>query len=367
LRSAPPACASAPAKLAGSDPVAGYTEMAVRELSALKRGTVRLGVGPTTLTYRLPQVLADYKRRFPEIELIVLSGNTEFLLGAMQSQNLDLAVVMESDVVPKGLIITPLGSEELVVVLNQDHPLARKTALEPADLAALRFILYEKNTAMQSLIDRYFELLEITPRITMEVENNEAIKSLVRSGLGASILPLCAVADEPPDSQLRVLRVKGKRLLRQSFALYLAPAVIEKMLSSNKPPALGGETRNVTVYFSDIADFSSIAEKIPPTELVAAMNEYLSAMTDVIEAHGGFVDKYFGDAIVAVFGAPLGDPDHATNAVHAALRCAASLGTLDRVKAALGAVSQRIGLNSGEALVGNIGSRRRFIPGLRNG
>ncbi len=137
-------------------------EMAVRELSAMKRGTVRLGVGPTTLTYRLPQVLADYKRRFPEIELIVLAGTTEFLLGAMQSENLDLAVVMQSDVPPKGLIITPLGSEELVVVLNHDHPLARKTALEPADLASLRFILYEKNTAMQSLIDRYFELLDIT-------------------------------------------------------------------------------------------------------------------------------------------------------------------------------------------------------------
>jgi len=154
---------------------------------------------------------------------------------------------------------------------------------------------------------------------------------------------------------------KGKRLLRQSFALYLAPAVIEKMLSSNKPPVLGGEVRNVTVYFSDIADFSAIAEKLPPTELVEAMNEYLSAMTDVIEAHGGLVDKYFGDAIVAVFGAPLDDPHHATNAVRAALRCAASLGMLDRVNAAFGGtVRQRIGLNSGEALVGNIGSRRRF-------
>jgi adenylate cyclase len=158
-----------------------------------------------------------------------------------------------------------------------------------------------------------------------------------------------------------VIADKGKRLLRQSFALYLAPALIEKMLSSNKPPVLGGETRNVTVYFSDIADFSAIAEKIPPTELVAAMNEYLSAMTDVIEAHGGFVDKYFGDAIVAVFGAPLDDPHHATNAVRAALRCAASLAMLDRVSAAFGGtVRQRIGLNSGEALVGNIGSRRRF-------
>ena len=122
-----------------------------------------------------------------------------------------------------------------------------------------------------------------------------------------------------------VVADRGKRLLRQSFALYLAPSVIEKMLASNKPPALGGEMRNVTVYFSDIADFSTFAEKIPPAELVAAMNEYLSAMTDAIEAHGGFVDKYIGDAIVAVFGAPLDDPDHATNAVRAALQCAEKL------------------------------------------
>jgi len=158
-----------------------------------------------------------------------------------------------------------------------------------------------------------------------------------------------------------VIADKDKRLLRQGFGLYLAPAVVERMLSSNKLPALGGEMRNVTVYFSDIADFSSIAEKIPPAELVRAMNEYLSAMTDVIEAHGGFVDKYFGDAIVAVFGAPLDDPRHATNAVHAALRCAAALGMLEGVTAAFGAtVRQRIGLNSGAALVGNIGSRRRF-------
>jgi adenylate cyclase len=95
---------------------------------------------------------------------------------------------------------------------------------------------------------------------------------------------------------------------------------------------------------------------------VTAMNEYLSGMTDVIEAHGGFVDKYIGDSIVAVFGAPLDDPDHAAQAVRAALRCAALLPELGRVAAAFQsrAVRQRIGLNSGEALVGNIGSRRRF-------
>jgi adenylate cyclase len=158
-----------------------------------------------------------------------------------------------------------------------------------------------------------------------------------------------------------VVADRGKRLLRQSFALYLAPAVIEKMVASNKPPALGGETRGVTVYFSDIASFSTISEKMTPTELVAAMNEYLSAMTDIIEKHGGFVDKYIGDAIVAVFGAPLDDPDHATSAVSAAIECATALPHIESVRAAFGqTIQQRIGLNTGEALVGNIGSRRRF-------
>ena len=155
---------------------------------------------------------------------------------------------------------------------------------------------------------------------------------------------------------------KDKRLLRRSFALYLAPAVIEKMLSANTLPALGGETREVTVFFSDVAGFSSFSEMLTPPQLVALMNEYLTAMTDIIEAHGGFVDKYIGDAIVAVFGAPLEDPDHARHAVEAALACRSRLEDLNRTAASFAGhrLDQRIGLNSGEVLVGNIGSRRRF-------
>jgi adenylate cyclase len=159
-----------------------------------------------------------------------------------------------------------------------------------------------------------------------------------------------------------VVADKDKRLLRKSFALYLAPAVIEKMMASSKLPSLGGEARTITVYFSDVAGFSSFSEKMTPSELVALMKEYLSAMTDIIEAHGGFVDKYIGDAIVAVFGAPLDDPNHALNAVKAAMACRARLEELNQTAAAFKGfkLGQRIGLNSGEALVGNIGSRRRF-------
>ncbi len=128
-----------------------------------------------------------------------------------------------------------------------------------------------------------------------------------------------------------VVADKGERLLRKSFALYLAPQVIEKMLSSNKLPELGGETRDVTVFFSDLAGFSSISEKMTPAEL-------------------------------AVFGAPADDSDHASNAARAALGCRARLDELNQGSAAFRGykVAHRMGLNSGEALVGNIGSRRRF-------
>ncbi|WP_316175273.1 MULTISPECIES: adenylate/guanylate cyclase domain-containing protein [unclassified Bradyrhizobium] len=155
---------------------------------------------------------------------------------------------------------------------------------------------------------------------------------------------------------------KDRRLLQKSFAYYLAPHLIDRMLVSHKLPQLGGETREITVFFSDIEGFSQIAERMPPASLMALTNEYLSAMTDVIESHGGYVDKYIGDSVVAVFGAPIDDARHATNAARAALACKARLDELNQTSAAFQGikVAQRIGINSGEALVGNFGSQRRF-------
>ena len=155
---------------------------------------------------------------------------------------------------------------------------------------------------------------------------------------------------------------KQRQLLQKSFAYYLAPDVIEKMLASNKLPQLGGETREVTVLFSDIEGFSQIAERLSPDTLMALTNAYLSAMTDIIESCGGYVDKYIGDSVVAVFGAPLDDDHHAASAAHAALGCSRRLAELNRDSSVFQGhqVSQRIGINSGSALVGNFGSQRRF-------
>ena len=159
-----------------------------------------------------------------------------------------------------------------------------------------------------------------------------------------------------------VIADREERFLRRSFGFYLAPEVIDTMVASGRMPALGGEMRKVTVFFSDLVGFSGVAEKMTAGELVALMNDYLSEMTDIIEHHGGYVDKYIGDSIVAVFGAPASDPDHARNAVAAALQCRERLEQLSRDHSAFSGqrLAQRIGLNTGEAVVGNIGSRRRF-------
>jgi len=155
---------------------------------------------------------------------------------------------------------------------------------------------------------------------------------------------------------------RDRRLLRGTFGLYLAPALVDRMLATERLPELGGEMRQVTILFSDIAQFSQLAESLTPNALVELMNSYLTAMTDIIEAAGGYVDKYIGDAIVAIFGAPLEDADHADHAVAAALACQARLAELNKGEPAFAgrSLAMRIGLNTGEALVGNIGSRRRF-------
>jgi DNA-binding transcriptional LysR family regulator len=235
-------------------------EIAVRELSAMKRGTIRLGVGATTLTYQLPKVLGEYKRRYPDIELIVITGTTESLLNQVISQTVDLAIVMQVSDAPANILITPLESEELVVILNAEHPLARKNALDPEDMTNLPFILYERHTAMQNLIDSFFAQMKVSPRISMQLENIEAIKSLVSAGLGASIVPFCSVSMIPQVSVFRVMRVKGFTLER---ALALAtldaerlPAAIDKLaaqLIRALPPnqSKARSSRPVTIVNAD--------------------------------------------------------------------------------------------------------------------
>ncbi len=155
---------------------------------------------------------------------------------------------------------------------------------------------------------------------------------------------------------------RQRRFLKNAFSQYLSPEVINEIIKDPGRLKLGGEKRVITIYFSDLAKFSTISEGLSPEELTRLLNEYLSAMTDIILEEGGTIDKYEGDAIIAFWNAPQDQPDHAERALRASLRCQETLAALQShfQKTAGREMSQRIGLNTGPAVVGNMGSRSRF-------
>ncbi len=178
------------------------------------------------------------------------------------------------------------------------------------------------------------------------------------------VVPEFAVVSAFVVSALLNYGVEGKqrRFIKGVFRHYLSPQVIERIIENPALLSLGGEKREITSFFSDVAGFTSISERLSPEELVALLNEFLSEMTDIILEHGGTLDKYEGDAIVAFWNAPLDQPDHALRACRAAVACLGRLAEL-RPKWAGRAgrsLTMRVGLNSGPAVVGNMGSTQRF-------
>jgi len=165
-----------------------------------------------------------------------------------------------------------------------------------------------------------------------------------------------------------IVEEKQKGRIKGMFSSYLAPAVVNSLIESGREPELGGHEAELTAYFSDIQGFSAFSEQLPPARLVALMNEYLTACTDLVQAEGGTLDKYIGDAMVAMYGAPLALPDHAFRACVAAVRVQHRLGELrekwraegDRWPAIVHHLRARLGLNTGPAIIGNMGSRTRF-------
>jgi adenylate cyclase len=114
---------------------------------------------------------------------------------------------------------------------------------------------------------------------------------------------------------------RDKRFIKNAFQQYLAPEVINQLMDNPDLLKLGGERGEVTAFFSDVKGFSTISEKLEPEALVQLMQEYLTEMSNIVMKHGGTIDKYIGDAIVAFFGAPVHYPDHSKRAMDASRRC----------------------------------------------
>ncbi len=151
---------------------------------------------------------------------------------------------------------------------------------------------------------------------------------------------------------------REKRKIRSMFGKYVSPEVVSQML--DHPPELGGVDRELTVFFSDIRGFTSLSETLTPQELVKHLNEYLSAMTDIILETGGTLDKYVGDEIMCFWGAPLEAPDHAERACRCALLQKKRLAELNEQWPTEKRLAIGIGLNTGIMTVGNMGSAGRM-------
>jgi adenylate cyclase len=149
-----------------------------------------------------------------------------------------------------------------------------------------------------------------------------------------------------------------RRRIRGMFAMYVPEKVIKVLYENPRLMNLGGEERELTILFSDLAGFTPFSEGLSPTELVTLLNEYLSEMTDIVLAHDGIIDKYEGDLIMAEFGAPLNDPEHALKACRAALAMQERLAELRARWREQGRepLYARIGVNTGNVVLGNMGS-----------
>jgi adenylate cyclase len=151
---------------------------------------------------------------------------------------------------------------------------------------------------------------------------------------------------------------RDKKFIRETFGKYVSPKVVDQLVED--PPELGGVDKELTVMFSDIRGFTSLSERMTPQELINHLNVYLTAMTDIILAYGGTLDKYIGDAIMAFWGAPLRQDDHAERACKCALRQMERLAELNATWPEPLRINIGIGLNSGIMTVGNMGSPTRM-------
>jgi len=150
--------------------------------------------------------------------------------------------------------------------------------------------------------------------------------------------------------------------IRKMFALYVPPKLVTQLEANPESLSLGGSQREITVMFTDLAGFTTIAENMPPQEVGKLLNMYFEEMTRIVFDHDGTVDKFIGDAIMAFWGAPIDDPNQAAHAVACVKAIQEAVPKLNKsfMEAGLPMLTTRIGLHSGSAMVGNFGSSGRF-------
>ena len=157
---------------------------------------------------------------------------------------------------------------------------------------------------------------------------------------------------------------RERRRVRDLFNRYVEPEYARRIADDFESVQLGGERTEITILFNDIRGFTALSERLPAPQVIGLLNDYLGCMCEVVFRHGGTLDKFIGDAVMAFWGAPLATPDHAARALDAALEMAKEMEALNARWAAQDLPAQLaigVGINTGEAIVGNVGSLNRML------
>jgi DNA-binding transcriptional LysR family regulator len=198
-------------------------------------GTLRLVGGMTVCLYVFPALLQDYRQRHPDVDIKVITGGTPRLVRKLRSGAADLGL-LTLPIDDPALQTVPAIEEELLLVMPVGHPLASERTIAPQALVRQPFILFETGSNTRRAIDQFFGRADIQPQIVAETENVEIIKSMVASGLGITIVPFQAVAQEITGGTLRVARIEGERLVRETGWVHLraerVPRMVQEMMDS---------------------------------------------------------------------------------------------------------------------------------------
>jgi adenylate cyclase len=159
-----------------------------------------------------------------------------------------------------------------------------------------------------------------------------------------------------------VVEERSRRRIQNAFGRYLAPSLVDQLAEDAAALQLRGEQRDATIMFADLSGFTALSGKLGPQALVETTNSYLKIIADAVDESGGYVDKFIGDAVMAIWGAPAADPDHPVHGVETALKIAGIVAEKRAAAIACGdhAFDVKIGVNSGPVVVGNVGSERRY-------
>lgn len=284
-------------------------------------------------------------------------------VGDTQPAPLQAPIAVEKDETITTLAPVP-GNPTMIVLVRTSHDAAFATLRELRTVVVVSCIALAILALLAAvfLARRITRPLESLSRFAGDLAERRFDAPLVvdtRDEIGALAEDMRRSAKELAESEERV---RHEEAIRTDLGRYLAADLVERVVRREQTMELGGRRADITVLFADVVAFTPLSRTLPPEDVVALLNDLFTLLTEAVFTHGGTVDKLVGDAVMAVFGAPTDDPDHARSAVETAEAMmaiveTASAGWQERYGVTL---QLAIGIHSGEAVVGNVGSERRM-------